>query len=165
MSKFLHSAISRQTISKEVLLMISHFFCGLILCVCMSSCSKQDNKQDRKEETVLTFWAMGSEGEFVAQLLPEFERTHPSIKVKLEQLPWSAAQLTDMTRKGQTLRLMLGSVGPALAHRNSASGSHEPERRLCSRSSLHQTKVADVRLVRARQHLDARGGGATVAAR
>lgn len=67
----------------EVLALIRNFFCGLILCACISSCSKH--------ETVLTFWVMGSEGEFVAQLLPEFERTHPTIKVKLEQLPWSAA--------------------------------------------------------------------------
>jgi multiple sugar transport system substrate-binding protein len=58
-------------------------FCGVSLCIGIASCSTH--------ETVLTFWVMGSEGEFVAQLLPEFERTHPTIKVKLEQLPWSAA--------------------------------------------------------------------------
>lgn len=58
-------------------------FFGVLLCTGIASCSKH--------ETVLTFWVMGSEGEFVAQLLPEFERTHPTIKVKLEQLPWSAA--------------------------------------------------------------------------
>jgi multiple sugar transport system substrate-binding protein len=42
-------------------------------------------------ETVLRFWAMGREGEVVAQLLPEFERAHPTIHVKLQQLPWTAA--------------------------------------------------------------------------
>ncbi len=34
---------------------------------------------------------MGREGEVVAQLLPEFERTHPGVRVDVQQLPWSAA--------------------------------------------------------------------------
>ena len=42
-------------------------------------------------ETVLKFWAMGREGEVVVQLLPEFERTHPGIRVEVQQLPWTAA--------------------------------------------------------------------------
>ena len=42
-------------------------------------------------ETVLRFWAMGREGEVVAQLLPEFERAHPGIRVHVQQLPWTAA--------------------------------------------------------------------------
>ena len=41
---------------------------------------------------VLHFWAMGREGEVVRELLPEFERTHPGIRVELQQSPWSAAQ-------------------------------------------------------------------------
>ena len=43
------------------------------------------------EREVLRFWAMGYEGEVVAQLIPEFERRHPGIKVELQQLPWTAA--------------------------------------------------------------------------
>src|SRR5688572_16043413 len=42
-------------------------------------------------DTVLKFWAMGREGEVVAQLLPEFERANPGIRVKVQQLPWTAA--------------------------------------------------------------------------
>jgi multiple sugar transport system substrate-binding protein len=34
---------------------------------------------------------MGREGEVVAELVPEFERTHPGIRVEVQQLPWSAA--------------------------------------------------------------------------
>ncbi|BBL72001.1 sugar ABC transporter substrate-binding protein [Methylogaea oryzae] len=41
-------------------------------------------------ETVV-LWAMGREGEVVQQLLPEFESAHPGIKVKVQQIPWSAA--------------------------------------------------------------------------
>lgn len=40
---------------------------------------------------VLTFWTIGREGEAVAKLLPDFERTHPDIHIKLEQLPLTAA--------------------------------------------------------------------------
>jgi multiple sugar transport system substrate-binding protein len=43
------------------------------------------------DESVVRFWAMGREGEVVAALVPEFERTHPGIRVAVQQLPWSAA--------------------------------------------------------------------------
>jgi multiple sugar transport system substrate-binding protein len=42
-------------------------------------------------ETVVRFWAMGREGEVVRQLLPEFERAHPGVRVEVQQLPWTAA--------------------------------------------------------------------------
>lgn len=41
--------------------------------------------------TVVRFWAMGREGEVVAELLPEFERDHPGIRVDVQSLPWTAA--------------------------------------------------------------------------
>ena len=34
---------------------------------------------------------MGREGEVVQQLMPEFERRHPGIRVRVQQIPWSAA--------------------------------------------------------------------------
>ena len=40
---------------------------------------------------IVTFWAMGREGEVVTELIPEFERQHPDTKVVVQQLPWSAA--------------------------------------------------------------------------
>ncbi|TQV62685.1 MAG: extracellular solute-binding protein [Halothiobacillaceae bacterium] len=48
---------------------------------------------DAREPKVATldFWAMGSEGERVQALLPEFERRHPGIRVRVQQIPWSAA--------------------------------------------------------------------------
>jgi multiple sugar transport system substrate-binding protein len=42
-------------------------------------------------DIVLRFWAMGREGEVVTQLLPEFERAHPGVRVSVQQLPWTAA--------------------------------------------------------------------------
>jgi multiple sugar transport system substrate-binding protein len=43
------------------------------------------------EQTVIKFWGMGNEGEMVRQLIPEFERQNPGIKVELQQIPWTAA--------------------------------------------------------------------------
>jgi multiple sugar transport system substrate-binding protein len=42
-------------------------------------------------DAVVRFWAMGREGEVVTELLREFERTHPGIRVEAQQLPWTAA--------------------------------------------------------------------------
>ena len=39
----------------------------------------------------LRLWAMGREGEDVRQLIPEFERLHPGIRVRVQQMPWTAA--------------------------------------------------------------------------
>jgi multiple sugar transport system substrate-binding protein len=42
-------------------------------------------------DTVVRFWAMGREGEVVLELLPDFQRAHPGIRVDVQQLPWTAA--------------------------------------------------------------------------
>jgi multiple sugar transport system substrate-binding protein len=39
----------------------------------------------------IRFWAMGREGEVVQELVPEFERRHPGVHVRVQQIPWSAA--------------------------------------------------------------------------
>jgi len=39
----------------------------------------------------LEFWGLGREGEVVADLIPEFERRNPGIRVTLQQIPWIAA--------------------------------------------------------------------------
>jgi multiple sugar transport system substrate-binding protein len=57
------------------------------LCALLAGCG--DEASDNRR--VVRFWAMGYEGEVVAQLLPEFERRHPDIRVELQQQPWTAA--------------------------------------------------------------------------
>jgi len=42
-------------------------------------------------DVVIDFWAMGREGEVVRELIPEFERRNPGIRVRVQQVPWSAA--------------------------------------------------------------------------
>ncbi len=39
----------------------------------------------------LRFWAMGREGEVVQELLPDFERENPGVRVVVQQIPWTAA--------------------------------------------------------------------------
>lgn len=45
----------------------------------------------REQRTTISFWGMGTEGERVKVLIPEFERTHPNIHVVVQQIPWTAA--------------------------------------------------------------------------
>jgi multiple sugar transport system substrate-binding protein len=40
---------------------------------------------------VVRFWGFGREGEVVRELVPEFERRHPGLRVEVEQMPWTAA--------------------------------------------------------------------------
>ena len=52
----------------------------------LAGCSTPDDGR-----TVVRFWAMGFEGQMVAQLIPQFEREHPGIRIELQQLPITAA--------------------------------------------------------------------------
>jgi multiple sugar transport system substrate-binding protein len=74
----------------------------------------------------LTVWSIGREGEAIVRLLPDFERAHPDIHVKVQQLPLTAAHqklLTafaggstpDMTQLGNTWlpeMVALGALEP-----------------------------------------------------
>jgi len=63
--------------------------CAVVLLIAASfvvgGCNPRDNSR------TVRFWAMGREGEVVAELLAEYERAHPGIRVEVQQLPWSAA--------------------------------------------------------------------------
>ncbi|MBV8201306.1 MAG: extracellular solute-binding protein, partial [Acidobacteria bacterium] len=43
------------------------------------------------ERERLEMWALGREGEVVQQLLPEFERRHPGLRIEVQQIPFIAA--------------------------------------------------------------------------
>jgi multiple sugar transport system substrate-binding protein len=53
-------------------------------CVALTGCTRRGNEP-------LRFWAMGRESEVVGELIADFEREHPGIRVRVEQLPWTAA--------------------------------------------------------------------------
>jgi multiple sugar transport system substrate-binding protein len=71
--------MTRRTFSALALLVLA----GATL---LSSCAPR-----QEQGVVLKFWAMGREGEVVTALIPEFERTHPGVRVEVQQLPWTAA--------------------------------------------------------------------------
>ncbi|HEU5218550.1 MAG TPA: sugar ABC transporter substrate-binding protein [Gemmatimonadales bacterium] len=39
----------------------------------------------------IRFWAFGREGEVVQELVRGFERDHPGVRIRVQQIPWSAA--------------------------------------------------------------------------
>jgi multiple sugar transport system substrate-binding protein len=57
---------------------------GIIALLFLAGCARPDDPNH------VTFWALGREGEVVAQMMPEFER-RSGIKVRVQQIPWSAA--------------------------------------------------------------------------
>jgi multiple sugar transport system substrate-binding protein len=59
---------------------------ALLLALLLTTCARNTDERE-----VVRFWAMGYEGEVVAQLIPEFERRNPGIHVEVQQLPWTAA--------------------------------------------------------------------------
>ena len=58
--------------------------------------------------TTVRFWAMGREGEVVAELIAGFEREHPGIRVEVQALPWMAAH-------EKLLTAFVGDATPDLA--------------------------------------------------
>ena len=56
----------------------------LAAALCAAACAREDAR-------VLHFWAMGREGEVASELLAAFERENPGLRVRVEQLPWTAA--------------------------------------------------------------------------
>jgi len=65
---------------RRAMLRVAAGVCTLALAACT-----------RPGDRALRFWAMGREGEVVGELLAEFEREHPGLTVRVEQLPWTAA--------------------------------------------------------------------------
>ena len=61
----------------------------------------------------LEFWGLGREGEVVEQMIPEFERTHPGVHVRTQQIPWTAAHeklLTGYVGKSEPDVAQLGNT-------------------------------------------------------
>jgi multiple sugar transport system substrate-binding protein len=78
-----------------------------LLCAALLACVVGACKRADSGPVVLRFWAMGREGEVVKELLVDFERSHPGIRVDVQQLPWTAAQ-------EKLLTAFAGDVSPDL---------------------------------------------------
>ncbi len=61
---------------------------GVVLAVASAACAGGASPGGDVE---LRVWAFGSEGEALAPLAREFERSQPGIRVRVQQIPWTAA--------------------------------------------------------------------------
>ena len=73
----------------------------------------------------LTFWALGREGEVVAQMIPEFER-RSGIHVRIQQIPWTAAHEKLLTAYVGEATPDLAQVGNTWVPEFEAIGAVEP---------------------------------------
>ena len=62
-----------------------------MLLAMLAACARQP------PETVVRFWAMGREGEVVGELLAQFERENPGVRVQVQAIPWNAAHEKRLT--------------------------------------------------------------------
>jgi multiple sugar transport system substrate-binding protein len=96
--------------------------------------------QPADDASTLVFWAMGSEGEAVGELLRAFEAEHPGVRVVSQTLPWTAAHerlltafvgnsLPDVTQLGNTWIAEFASLQALepLDARRQASDTINPE--------------------------------------
>ncbi|MBQ0929883.1 sugar ABC transporter substrate-binding protein [Ideonella alba] len=74
----------------------------------------------------LRFWAMGREGEVVAELLQDFRAEHPGIRLRIEQLPWSAAHEKLLTAFAGDATPDLAQLGNTWLPEFAALGALEP---------------------------------------
>lgn len=65
---------------------------GVLALLALAGCARTAT-----DAHTIRFWAMGREGEVVAELLREFERRNPGIHVELQQLPWKGAHAKLLT--------------------------------------------------------------------
>ncbi len=63
----------------------------VVLAMTAASLATSCSPESDSGETTLRIWAMGREGEVLSELVPEFERQNPGVRVRVQQIPWSAA--------------------------------------------------------------------------
>ncbi|MBK5258528.1 MAG: sugar ABC transporter substrate-binding protein [Thermoanaerobaculia bacterium] len=66
---------------------ILHFAFCILVSLTLTTCANAP----RDARTTIEFWGLGREGEVVAEMLPEFHKRHPEIRVDIQQIPWTAA--------------------------------------------------------------------------
>ncbi len=58
---------------------------ALILALALAGCARDRGGVE------LEMWGLGREGEVVRELVPDFERANPGVRVRVQQIPWIAA--------------------------------------------------------------------------
>jgi multiple sugar transport system substrate-binding protein len=100
----------------------------------LAGCAERDANR-----TELHFWLMGREAEVIAQLLPEFERRNPGIRVIVQQLPWTAAHEKLLTAFAGDALPDLCQLGNTWVPEFAALGALEPlDTRVAASSIVRQ---------------------------
>ena len=60
--------------------------CVLLAVIVLGGCARVSGP-----ERTIELWAMGQEGDAAARLVADFERANPTLRVRVQQIPWSAA--------------------------------------------------------------------------
>lgn len=103
-----------------------------LLCLALAGCGTSE-----AEPEAVRFWAMGREGEVLAELLPEFERAHPSIRVEVQLLPWTAAHAKLLTAFAGDSLPDLFQLGNTWIPELAALGALEPlDRRVAASAAV-----------------------------
>jgi multiple sugar transport system substrate-binding protein len=74
----------------------------------------------------LRFWAMGREGEVVQELVRDFERENPGVRVRVQQIPWSAAHEKFLTAYVGDATPDIAQMGNTWMSEFAALGALEP---------------------------------------
>jgi multiple sugar transport system substrate-binding protein len=111
--------------------------CGsTALLVCFLAMSTACGRAEGAGEVTLRFWAMGAEGEQVAKLVPEFERENPGIRVRVQQIPWTAAHEKLLTAHVGKSTPDVAQLGNTWIPEFEALGALRPLGSLIERSSV-----------------------------
>ena len=78
------------------------------------------------EASTLRFWAMGREGEVASELLKGFHQENPGLRVRVEQLPWSAAHEKVLTAFAGDATPDVAQMGNTWLPEMTALGALEP---------------------------------------
>jgi multiple sugar transport system substrate-binding protein len=95
-------------------------FLALVLTL-LFGCSGQSDERE-----VVHFWALGREGEVVTQLIPEFERLNPGIRVKVQQIPFTVAHEKLLTAFAGGVTPDVAQLGTSWVAELVALGALEP---------------------------------------
>jgi multiple sugar transport system substrate-binding protein len=97
------------------------------------SCTGQSEDGDK---ITLRFWAFGREGEVVQDLMPEFERQNPGTRVRVQQIPWTAAHEKLLTAYVGDATPDLAQIGNTWIPEFAALGALEPLDRWVAASAV-----------------------------
>lgn len=105
------------------LLRVLRAFVVIAALVLLPSCG---GSRPETATVTLRFWAFGREGEVVQELMPEFERRNPGIRVRVQQIPFSAAHEKLLTAFVGDATPDLAQIGNTWIPEFAALGALEP---------------------------------------